>query len=233
MSKLKKIIIWLWIFSLFVLLSILAINLYVLSFSKTNYYTSIDELEQKYVGIVLWAAVYNNSTPSWILKDRLQVAYDAYEAWKIKKILVSGDNSQMSYNEPEVMKNYLIELWVKKDDIYLDYAGFETYDSVYRAKDVFLTNELVIFTQDFHLKRAMYISKKLWIDTFGVETNLQKYLREDYYDFREIFARIKAFIYVEILKPKPKYLGDPIEILSDEQIEEVKKWILEQNYWNF
>jgi SanA protein len=203
-----------------------AINFYVLSFSKTDYYKDIASLESKKVWLVLWAAVYGNKTPSWILKNRLLVAYNAYESWKIKKILVSGDNWKNYYNEPEVMKSYLIELWVKNEDVYLDYAWFDTYDSIYRAKDIFLVNELVIFTQDFHLKRAMYISKRLWIDTYGVETNVQLYSRI-YNNFREIFARVKAFLDVEIFHSKPKYLWDTIEIISDEQVDNAKKEILD------
>jgi vancomycin permeability regulator SanA len=125
------------------------------------------------------------------------------------------------------MKNYLVQLWVKEEDIYLDYAGFDTYDSIYRAKDIFLRDEFVIFTQDFHLKRAMYIAKRLWIDTYWVETNMQSYTKENYYYFREIFARVKAFWEVEIFHTKPKYLWDKILIISDKQINDVKKEILE------
>jgi SanA protein len=225
MNKTKKIFLGLWILLLLVVFFIVGINFYVVDFSKENYYTNIEALEPKEVWLVLWASV-KSGKPSDILKDRLDVAYNAYESWKIKKILVSGDNSKIYYNEPEVMKSYLTGLWVKSEDIYLDYAWFDTYDSIYRAKDVFLLKEIVIFTQDFHLKRAMYISKKLWIDTYWVETNIQPYLREKYNNFREIFARVKAFLEIEILHSKPKYLWDPIEIISNEQIEDVKKGIL-------
>jgi vancomycin permeability regulator SanA len=88
----------------------------------------------------------------------------------------------------------------------LDYAGFDTYSSLYRARDIFLVDELIIFTQDFHLKRAMYIGKKLGIETYGIETNLRRYLKENYYDFREVFARVKAFLNVDVLYSSPKYL---------------------------
>jgi SanA protein len=208
---------------------VIAINFYVISFSKDNYYTRVEILEPKEVWLVLWASV-KSGKPSDILKDRLSVAYSAYKNWKIKKILVSGDNSKIYYNEPEAMKNYLIELWMKKEDIYLDYAWFDTYDSIYRAKDIFLLSEIVIFTQDFHLKRAMYISRRLWIDTYWVETNLQSYSREIYNNFREIFARVKAFLEIEVFHSKPKYLWDTIGIISDKQVEEVKKEILETEF---
>lgn len=227
MSKLKKIFLFFGIFIFLSSMAIFLINIYVLSYSNSNYYHNLNDLEDKYVWLVFGAAVYQNSVPSWILRDRLSLAYDAYESWKIKKIIVSWDNSETTYNEPNVMKKYLIERWVKKEDIYADYAWFDTYDSLYRAREIFLVNELVLFTQDFHLKRAMYIWKKLWIDVYWVETNLQPYMREKFYDFREVFARVKAFLNVELLNSKPKYLWDTIEIVSDEVIEQIKKEILE------
>ena len=226
MLKKKKFLL-LFLIAIFLVFSIIfIINLYVLSFSKTNYYSNLDQLEPKYVWLVFWASVYQNSVPSWVLKDRLKVAYEAYNLWKIKKILVSWDNSATSYNEPEVMKKFLVEQWVKKEDIYMDHAWFDTYDSIYRAKEIFLVKDIVLFTQNFQLKRAMYISKKLGLDTYWIETNLQPYIREWYYEFREIFARVKAFFNVDIFHSKPKYLWETIEIVSNEKIDEVKKTIL-------
>lgn len=206
---------------------ITVINFHVLSYSKINYYYDVEWLEKNYVWLVFWASVLQNWTPSDILKDRLKVAYIAYEAWKIEKIIVSWDNSHKSYNEPVWMQKYLINLWVDVDDIYLDYAWFDTYDSIYRAREIFWVNELVLFTQDFHLKRAMYISNKLWIKTYWVETNLQKYINEDYNNRREILARIKAFIEIEIFRPEPKFLWDKIEIITDEKIQNAKNKIIE------
>ncbi len=221
----KKIII---LFSVLMLIIVIItiINFHVLNFSKKNYYYNIDWLDKHYVWLVFWASVLQNWTPSDILKDRLKVAFNAYEVWKIQKIIVSGDNSNSNYNEPVAMKRYLVKLWVDEEDIYLDYAWFDTYDSIYRAKEIFWANELVLFTQDFHLKRAMYISKKLWIKTYGVETNLQKYLLDDYNNRREVLARIKAFLEIEIFNTKPKYLGDKIEIITDEKIDEAKAKII-------
>ena len=126
------------------------------------------------------------------------------------------------------MQKYLLDLWVDVDDIYLDYAGFDTYDSIYRAKEIFGAEKLTLFTQDFHLKRAMYISKRFDIETIWVETNLQKYRKEKYNNRREVFARVKAFLEVEILKTKPKYLGESIEIITDEKIGEAKRNLIKQ-----
>ena len=221
----KKIII---LFSVLVLIItfVVVINFHVLNFSKTNYYYNVDWLDEHYVWLVFGASVLNNWTPSDILKDRLKVAYEAYKKWKIKKIIVSWDNSHLNYNEPLAMQKYLVLLGVDKEDIYLDYAGFDTYDSIYRAKEIFWVKEIVLFTQDFHLKRAMYISKKLWLKTFWVETNLQKYLFDDYNNRREILARVKAFLEIELLKSKPKYLWEKLEIVTDEKIKEAKAKII-------
>lgn len=220
------------IFSVFIVLLILFIvwvNYYVLSFSSQNYFYDLDWLDDKYLWLVFWASVINNKYPSDILKDRLKVAYDAYNNWKIKKIIVSWDNSKINYNEPEVMKNYLVSLWVKTDDVYLDYAWFDTYDSLYRAREIFDATEIVLFTQDFHLKRAMYIWNKLWLKVYWVETNLQKYVKENYNNRREVFARIKAFFEIEIFKNKPRYLWDKVYIIDDDKVENVKKELLELN----
>ncbi len=206
---------------------IFGVNYYVLSFSRNNYFYDVEWLDTKYLWLVFWASVINNKYPSDILKDRLKVSYEAYFTWKIKKIIVSWDNSKVNYNEPEVMKNYLISLWVKEQDIYLDYAGFDTYDSLYRAREIFDATEIVLFTQDFHLKRAMYIWNKLGLKVYWVETNLQKYIKQNYNNRRELFARLKAFFEIEIFKNKPKYLGEKIHIITDEQIENTKKQILE------
>jgi SanA protein len=203
------------------------INFYVLSFSKDNYYSSVDDLDSIYVWLVFWASVIWKDEPSDILKDRLDVVFEAYKKNKIEKIIVSWDNSIEYYNEPIVMQKYLIEKWIDVDDIYLDYAWFDTYDSIYRAKKIFWVDIVVLFTQDFHLKRAMYIAKRLWLETYWVETNLHKYVLDDYNNRREIFARIKAFLDVEIFKSKPKFLWNEIEIISDEKINKAKKEILE------
>lgn len=215
---------------IFLLLSfVTGVNYYVLSFSNDNYFYDVDWLDNKYIWLVFWASVINNKYPSDILKDRLKVAFEAYNNWKIKKIIVSWDNSKIDYNEPEVMKNYLIGLWVKTEDIYLDYAWFDTYDSLYRAREIFDVTEIVLFTQDFHLKRAMYIWNKLWLKVYWVETNLQKYVKGNYNNRREVFARIKAFFEIEIFKNKPRYLWDKVYIIDDDKVENVKKELLELN----
>lgn len=205
------------------LLSIVAINYYVLSFSKDTLYLKVSNLPKNEVGLVFGASVINNTYPSDILKDRLKVAANAYNQWKISQIIVSWDNSKKEYNEPEVMRKYLVWLWVDNSHIHLDYAGFDTYDSLYRAKELFKVEDLTLFTQDFHLKRALYISSRLDINSVGITTNLQPYLMDKYNDRREVLARVKAFLDVEIFASEPKFLGDDLKIYPLEEIEKIKQ----------
>lgn len=222
---LKRIMLYICLLLTIAIIFIIAINFYVLSFSKIDYYYNIDWLEKNYVWLVFWAAIIKNKTPTDILKDRLKVTYNAYSEGKIEKIIVSGA-TDTAYSEPDVMKNYLISLWVDEDDIYVDYAWFDTYDSLYRLREIFGVKKVVLFTQDFHLKRAMYISNRLGIESLWVETNLQKYLNENYNNRREILARIKAFLEVEIFDTKSKYLWEKIEIITDEKIQDAKNKII-------
>ncbi len=208
----KKILLYLFAFLTLWLLSIFLINIYVLSFSKTNITESISDIDDYEVWIIFWAKVEDNWKPSDILADRLFVWADAYNKQKIQKIIVTGDNSRVDYDEVTAMADYLVYLWVTRTDIYLDYAWFDTYSSLYRAREIFWVDNLVLFTQEFHLKRALYIWERLWIDVFWVSTNLQNYIYSDYYDRREVLARIKAFLEVEIFKSKPKYLGEKVDM---------------------
>lgn len=196
-----------------ILFLILIINYWVLSFSKENFFEDVKNLPNIKTGLVFWASVKRNWEPSDILKDRLKVAIKAYKEWKIKKIIVSGDNWTKAYNEPIAMYKFLVSKWVDSDNIYLDYAGFDTYDSLYRAKYLFWVDEVTLFTQDFHLKRAMYLAKRLWFKkVVWISTNLQKYKADNYNNRREIFARIKAFIDIEINNSKPLVLGELIDM---------------------
>lgn len=196
-----------------ILFIVLIINYWVLSFSKENLYSDVEYLPQIEVWLVFWASVKSTLEPSDILKDRLDVSIKAYKIWKIKKIIVSGDNWTKGYDEPTAMYKYLVSKWIDSDNIYLDYAGFDTYDSLYRAKHLFWVDEIILFTQDFHLKRAMYIAKRLGFKkVIWIQTNLQKYIAEDYNNRREVLARVKAFLDIEINNSKPIVLGELIDM---------------------
>ena len=164
--------------------------------------------------MILGALVYkNSSTPSLTLRDRLDYGYELYALGKAKKIIVSGDHGQKDYDEVNVMKGYLLEKGVPREDIFLDHAGFNTYDSMYRAKEIFGVETLLICTQDFHIARSVYIARNLGIDAYGypcedngINTRANK--------MRESLARVKAVADITV-KRKPQYLGDAIPISGD------------------
>lgn len=161
--------------------------------------------------IVLGAGVVG-STPSIALANRLDKAYEVYEAGYADRILVSGDHGQKSYDEVNVMRNYLVGLGVPKENIFMDHAGFSTYDSMYRARDVFKVNTAIVVTQKLHLRRALYIADKLGIDCQGVEAQNAPAMSTRVQSIREYPARVKAFLQCEVFHSKPKYLGDVIPI---------------------
>jgi vancomycin permeability regulator SanA len=163
--------------------------------------------------LVLGAAV-RGDTPSKMLQDRLDVAIALYEAGVAGKLLLSGDNGQVYYNEVVVMQNYVLDAGVPAEDVFLDYAGFSTYESMYRARDVFLVENAVVVTQKYHLYRALQIGRALGLDVVGVASDQETYSGQDYRDLREIAARIKD-VFQSILQTKPTYLGPEIPIDGD------------------
>jgi len=209
MKKTIKIVIYI---ILWIIILIFCINFYVNSFSEKKIFLWTKDLENEKIWIVLWASVNWRKWPSDILKDRLLVAIEAYKKWKVKKIIASWDNSKENYNEPIVMNDFLVKNWVKKEDIYMDFAWFDTYDSIYRAKYIFWVDKLVIFTQNFHLKRSIYIASRLWIESVWVATDLHVYIWSGYYNFREFLATLKAFLDTEVFHSKPKFLWEKITI---------------------
>lgn len=160
--------------------------------------------------LVLGAAV-RGDTPSKMLQDRLDVAVALYKEKVADKLLLSGDNGQVNYNEVVVMQKYVLEAGVPAEDIFLDYAGFSTYESMYRARDVFLVESAVVVTQKYHLYRALQIGRALGLTVRGVASDQEEYAGQDYRDLREVAARIKD-VFQTILQPKPTYLGPEIPI---------------------
>ena len=164
--------------------------------------------------LILGARVYEDGRPSLILRDRIQRGVELYHSGAGKKILLSGDHGTIDYDEVNAMKEYALQLGVPKDDIFMDHAGFSTYDSLYRAKYIFGAKKIIVVTQRFHLFRSVYIARKLGIDALGVEANLYKYPAKTNIknEIREDLARSKDWVYVNLLQPKPRYLGDPIDL---------------------
>lgn len=201
--------------SVFVLISMyLSINIFIVRSTKNQIFNNLDQVDEKQTILVLGAYVYPDGSLSPMLEDRVLTAVELYESGKAEKILVSGDHGQTSYDEVNSIKNYLLDEKIPAEDIFLDHAGFDTYDSIYRAKEIFEVDSLIIVSQDFHLPRATYIANSLNIDNVGFEANRRLYMGTKFQNIRESFARIKAFLNV-ILGSNPKYLGDKIPITGD------------------
>ncbi len=184
-------------------------------FAAEKYIVEAESLDTYQTAIVLGAKV-DDQDPSDILEDRLLTAIELYEKGKVEKILVSGDNGQVEYNEVGTMKNYLLNEGIPAEDIFMDHAGFDTYDSMYRAKAIFQVENAVIVTQNYHLPRAIYIARALGIDAVGVSADRQTYIYIDLYEKREKLAQIKAFLNV-VFNSKPKYLGESIPMNGNGQ----------------
>ena len=161
--------------------------------------------------MVLGASVHADGTPSLMLKDRLDVGIELYKKGVAPKLLLSGDNGQVAYNEVEGMKKYAEEAGVKSEDIFLDHAGFSTYESVYRAKYIFEVESMIVVTQRYHLYRALYGCERMGIDSLGAAADQAVYRGQNYREFREVLARDKDLA-KWIVKPDPTFLGDTIPI---------------------
>lgn len=220
----KKIIKWGILMTLILIIVIFGINFYVkISTSKLIVNNDSDKLNNYDCILVLGAGIWNNE-PSPMLKDRLDVAINLYNNKKASKIIMSGDHTKENYDEVNIMKKYAIDKGVKSEDIFMDHAGISTYDSIYRAKNIFKPDKIIIVTQKYHLYRSLYIAKKLDIESLGVEATPKKYSGAFAREVREILARDKDFI-KSIFKPKSKYLGEAIpvsgngDITNDKNIE--------------
>lgn len=161
--------------------------------------------------LILGAGVYSNKYPSSMLEDRLLEGIALYKFGVSDRILMSGDNGRVNYNEVKVMKDFAIKSGVPPEHVFQDHAGFSTYESIYRARDIFAARKIVIVTQDYHMYRALYIAQALGLEAYGVVSNPRVYAGQTTRDIREILARAKDCFYC-ILKPLPTYLGDVIPV---------------------
>ncbi|MBR3199941.1 MAG: YdcF family protein [Mogibacterium sp.] len=164
--------------------------------------------------LVLGCAVWANDEPSPMLRDRLDTAIALYKAGVAPKLLLSGDNSIVEYSEPDCMLKYTLAQGVPPEDIFLDYAGFSTYESVYRSHAVFMADRLIVVTQKYHLFRALKACEALGIKAKGVASNQQKYAGRYYREAREVLARDKDF-FKGMTRAKPTFLGDEIPVDGD------------------
>ena len=152
-----------------------------------------------------------NGEPTPLLKDRLLTGIDLYKSGAVKKLIMSGDHGSEDYDEVNIMKSFAVDNGVPDEDIFMDHAGFSTYETVYRAKEIFEADNIIIVSQKYHLYRALYIAEKLDVKAVGVSADLRTYSGQKMRDLREILARDKDFFNC-IIKPEPTYLGEKIPV---------------------
>lgn len=212
-KMLVKIICLLIIMGVACALFVLGTNLYMKSCVSDNIRTA-EEFENLNADciIVLGAGVRDDGNPTWMLEDRILTGEELYNVNAAPKIIMSGDHGREEYDEVNTMKQYAIDDGIPTEDIFMDHAGFSTYESMYRAKEIFGAKKVVIVTQEYHLYRAMYIAEKLGMEAYGVSADKRDYSRMQYYRVaREWIARTKDFVTV-IAKPEPTYLGETIDL---------------------
>ena len=195
------------------ILAVLILNLIVYESTK-NSIVSLDDAAKS--GnfdciMVLGCGVHEDGSPTNMLEDRLKQGIALYKAGVAPKLLMSGDHGSESYNEVAAMKAYAIEAGVPSEDIFMDHAGFSTYESVVRAKEIFEVESFVIVTQQYHLYRALYIAEQYDLRAVGVSADLRPYAGQTMRDIREIAARVKDVLTC-LFKVSPTYLGEAIPV---------------------
>ncbi len=195
---------WTVVFRIFlgVLAVVLAINVAIQIFAD-SFLTTAEKLPKTTYWMVLWASVYRDGSLSDVLRDRVDTALEVYNKWGFERFFVSGDDSEW-HGEIRAIVAYLKEHWITEWSITTDGAGYDTYDSMRRAKKIYNIDSMVIFTQAFHLSRSVYIANRIGISAYGIITDKHEYVREPWFIIRETWARIKAFLDVEVLKSLPR-----------------------------
>lgn len=194
------------------LVSILWANSTINKETESKIYSNTDSIPENQVGLLLGTSKFlRNGNSNQYFENRILATIQLYKAGKIKKVVISGDNGKKDYNEPEDMKNELIKRGIPEDRIYLDFAGFRTYDSVFRMKEIFGQERFTIISQEFHNQRALYIASALKLNAIGFNAKDVNAYNGFKTKIREKLARVKMFIDL-IFDKKPKFLGDKIEI---------------------
>ncbi len=189
------------------------VRAWVLWRSSPYIYARVEDVPPRRVAVVFGAAVYEGDVLSPMLRDRVETAAELYRAGKVQKILMSGDNRFLHYNEPGAMMNYALTLGVPREALAPDYAGRRTYDTCYRARHIFGLDEAILITQRFHLPRAIYTCRALGVDVVGLVGDRERYhpLVTAWYEMREVLATLMAWWDLWVRRPLP-VLGDPIRL---------------------
>ena len=194
-------------------MTVLGINARVKSVGKKHLLTAEEAAQLTDVDciLVLGCLVRSDGSLSNMLHDRLVRGVELYELGAAPKLLMSGDHGRTDYDEVNTMKAYAMEQGVPSADVFMDHAGFSTYESMYRAKEVFDADKIIIVSQEYHLYRALYIAEELGLEAYGVASEGDNYGGQTYREIREILARVKDAVYT-VFKPAPTYLGDMIPV---------------------
>lgn len=196
-----------------------SVNLYVKILAGKRIFTMdrLVERQEEQLGekadavLVLGARVWENGEMSAMLKERVDYGIEVYKKGLAEKIIMSGDHGRVDYDEVNTMKTYAVEQGVPSEDIFMDHAGFSTYESMYRAREIFQVDEMIVVTQKYHLYRAIYDAKAFSMKVTGVACDQAVYRGDTYRKMREMLARVKDFGYT-IWKPEPTCLGDAIPV---------------------
>lgn len=193
--------------------AVAGINIFVMATTASKILDVDEASEKKDVDciIVLGAGVRADGTPSKMLKDRLDKTIELYDSGVSETIIVSGDHRTKDYDEVNTMKNYLIDAGIPSECIFMDHGGLSTYDSMYRAKNIFSVKKAIIVTQKYHMYRAIYVAKSFGIDAYGVSAKEISYSGQTKRSIRELLARIKDVGYC-ITKPEAVVTGDKISL---------------------
>ena len=196
----------------FAAITVLIANIYVTNTAEKMMYSEESALPHDTdCIIILGAGLKPDGTPNHMLRDRLDLAINLYEAGICKKLLLTGDHGSNGYDEVNAMKDYVLSRGVKKENVYLDHAGFSTYESMYRARDIFCVKKAIVITQKYHLYRAVYIGDRLGIEVYGINSDPYTYVGQTLRDIREYLARYKD-VFSILFEVKPRYLGEKIDI---------------------
>lgn len=219
MKILKRAFIILLLLCVFGAAAVFGINFYVRSSTEKNILTPEEaaELSGADCIIVLGAGILDENTPSKMLNDRLLQGIELYRMGAADKIIMSGDHGRAEHDEVNLMKSFAVERGVPSEDVFMDHAGFSTYESMYRARDIFQAKKVIIVTQRYHLYRSIYDARSLGLEAYGVASDPREYAGQFFREARELLARCKDFTMC-LFKPKPTYLGEALPVSGDGNI---------------
>ena len=207
----KNAVVLLLLFALLFAITLLSLNAAIKSVTKDKI---LEPHTAAQLGDIDCILVLGCHVRSQYLADRLTTAFGLYDMGASPKLLMTGDHGREVYDEVNYMLDKAEEHGIERKDVFTDHAGFSTYESIYRAKEIFGAKRIIIVTQEYHLYRALYLAEKLGIEAYGVSASLHGYGSQDYQNMRESLARMKDFFYA-LIKPEPTFLGESIPISGD------------------